>query len=162
MYNYICTPFPQALQFDTLRCHALYKTSFLSVLHHKICILFTYIGPPQFRSRASNATVFSQQSPVTFTFDACAGTTPTISWSRVTINGEESIPGFYNHIHATGSTLTLDHASIIRDVGEYTYRVSNSYGTIQDTVYLIVFGKYVSKYVRTYVFCIKMLTFVFH
>ena len=101
---------------------------------------YVQIGPPQFRRRASNATVFSQHSPVSFTFDACAGTTPTVTWSRVTINGEESIPGFYNHIHATGSTLTLDHASIIGDVGEYTYMVSNSYGTIQDTVYLIVFG----------------------
>ena len=108
--------------------------------------------------------MFSQHSPVLFTFDACAGTTPTVTWSRVTINGEESIPGFYNHIHATGSTLTLDHASIIGDVGEYTYMVSNSYGTIRDTVYLIVFGKNVFYVNTTYVLHIinVQYPFAFH
>lgn len=106
-------------------------------MHH----LFLCIGPPQLRSRAHNVTVFNQQTPVTFMFDACAGTTPTISWSRVTINGEENLPGFHNHIHVNGNTLTLDSASIIGDVGEYIYTVSNSYGTVRDTVYLVVFGK---------------------
>ena len=74
-------------------------------------------------------------------FDACAGTNPTISWSRLTINGEESLPGFHSHIHVNGDTLTLDYARIVGDVGEYTYTVSNRDGTIQDTVYLIVSGK---------------------
>ena len=71
----------------------------------------------------------------------------------MTINGEESLPGFHNHIRASGSTLSLDHASIIGDVGEYSYTVSNSYGTVTDTVYLIVFGKcltYISNLISCY------------
>ena len=114
----------------------------ISNIQNILLAYLNYVGPPQLRSRATNVTVFNQQTPVSFTFDACAGTSPMISWSRVTINGEENIPGFYNHIHASGSTLSLDRASIIGDVGEYTYTVSNSYGTIRGTVYLIVFGKY--------------------
>ena len=119
-----------------------YVHAYSTIILIYILYFITLIGPPQFRRRASNITVSNQHTPVSFTFDACGGTSPTVSWSRLTINGQESLPGFHNHIHASGSTLTLNYASIIGDVGEYTYTVSNSYGSISDTVYLIVFGRY--------------------
>ena len=74
-----------------------------------------------------------------FSFSACAGPNPTFSWSRLTISGEETLPGTHSHIHVNSDTLTLDYANI-DDTGRYTYSVTNSYGTVENDVFLVVFG----------------------
>ena len=74
-----------------------------------------------------------------FVFHPCAGPNPTFSWSRLTINGEESLPGTHSHIRINSNTLTLDYTTFY-DTGMYTYSVTNSYGTAESDVYLVVFG----------------------
>ena len=109
----------------------------------------TCVGPPQFKQMARNVTV-QENMGASFVFQPCAGPSPTFSWSRLTILGEEALPGAHNHIHVNSNTLTLDYTSFF-DTGVYTYSVSNSYGTAENDVYLVVFGMYLYIYIRTYV-----------
>ena len=106
---------------------------------------------------ARNVTV-QENTGASFVFQTCAGPSPTFSWSRLTISGEETLPGTHNHIRINGNTLTLDDTSFF-DTGVYTYSVSNSYGTAENDVYLVIFGMYLYTYVHTCI-CMCMCMYV--
>ena len=74
-------------------------------------------------------------------FKVCAGPNPSITWSRRTLHGIDLLPGSYSHIHIFGTRVEFDHV-YINDVGIYTYTVTNTYGQIQDLLFLTVISKY--------------------
>ena len=106
--------------------------------------MFFILGPPQIKSRANNATVVEGQT-ATFSFTTCAGPNPSFSWSRITLVGgeptEQVLPGSNSHVRVNNNMLTV-YQPRIADTGEYTYTVTNSYGSAQDNVFLVVSGTY--------------------
>lgn len=80
----------------------------------------------------------------TFSFTTCAGPNPSFSWSRTILVGgepiEQVLPGSNSHIRVNNNMLTV-YQPRIADIGMYTYTVTNSYGSVQGNVYLVVSGE---------------------
>ena len=78
-----------------------------------------------------------------FSFTTCAGPNPSFSWSRITLVGgeptEQVLPGSNSHIRVNNNMLTVLQPRIA-DTGVYTYTVTNTYGSAQDNVFLVVSG----------------------
>ena len=113
---------------------------------HYVVILydvFFTLGPPQIKTRANNATVLEGQT-ASFLFSACAGPNPSYSWSRLILVGgeptDQTLPGSHSHIHVSSNMLTVLQPRIA-DIGVYTYTVTNSYGSVQDSAFLVVSGE---------------------
>jgi len=97
-----------------------------------------------FVNRANNVSVLIGHSASSM-FTVCAGPNPSITWSRRTLNGIDSLPGSNSHIRIFGTRVEFDYV-YVNDVGAYTYTVTNTYGQISDTLFLTVISKYICTY----------------
>ena len=110
-------------------------------IHIAVKILFEkFTGAPIFASKTNNVTVLIGND-ASIKIDICAGPNPSISWSRRTFSGDESVPGSHNHIHVEGTRLVFDHV-YADDIGIYTCIVANSFGQTQDVIFVTVISKY--------------------